>query len=53
MVRASAAIIARIVPATAETAPRYGAIIVPTVIIAGSDDRIVDFSAQSRRVIAT
>lgn len=52
-IRASAADSALMVPDAVEAAPRYGAIATPTVIVAGSDDRVVDIEAQSARLHRT
>ncbi len=49
-IRASAGDSALMVPDAIEASRRYGAITTPTVIIAGSSDRVVDFEAQSARL---
>lgn len=49
-IRASAADTALMVPDAAEACPRFVAIETPTVIIAGTDDRIVDIEDQSARL---
>ncbi len=49
-IRASAADTALMVPDAAEASPRYAAIETPTVIIAGTDDKIVDFEGQAARL---
>jgi pimeloyl-ACP methyl ester carboxylesterase len=52
-IRASAIDTALMIPDAVEASPRYGEITTPTVIIAGGDDRIVDFEAQSARLHGT
>ncbi len=49
-IRASAADTALMIPDAAESSPGYPAIRTPTVIIAGTDDRVVDTEAQSGRL---
>ena len=49
-IRASAADAALMIPDAIESSPHYGSIATQTVIIAGSDDRIVDAENQSVRL---
>jgi pimeloyl-ACP methyl ester carboxylesterase len=49
-IRASAADAAMMVPAAARLSPHYGKLRVPTVILAGKEDRIVDYEAHSLRL---
>jgi pimeloyl-ACP methyl ester carboxylesterase len=51
--RASAAEAALMVPAAARFSRRYGELAVPTVIVAGADDRFVDTDGQSVRLHKT
>ncbi|WP_341987867.1 alpha/beta hydrolase [Azorhizobium sp. AG788] len=48
--RAAAVETTLMVPAAAAVHRRYGELTVPVVIIAGADDRLVDFHAQSHRL---
>lgn len=49
-IRASAADTALMIPDAAEASARYGSIATPTVIVAGTADRMVDHEAQSVRL---
>jgi len=49
-IRAAAGDTALMVPAAAALSQRYGEIDVPTVIVAGSGDKIADFGRQSRHL---
>jgi pimeloyl-ACP methyl ester carboxylesterase len=51
-VRAIAAEAAELVPAAARLGPRYRALAVPAVLLAGGADRVVDPKAQSERLSA-
>jgi pimeloyl-ACP methyl ester carboxylesterase len=49
-VRASAAETALMIPSAFSSAKTYGELAMPTIIIAGEDDRLIDIDAQSARL---
>jgi HAD superfamily hydrolase (TIGR01509 family) len=49
-IRASAEETALMIPAAASQSRRYGSLALPIAIVAGTDDRMVDFERQARRL---
>jgi pimeloyl-ACP methyl ester carboxylesterase len=49
-IRATAEDTASMIPAAAALSHRYGNLVLPIVVVAGTGDRIVDFERQSRRL---